>query len=60
MIIIISCILYLFIGGLLNGLSNEQDDEINIPAILFWPIILVLWIGDEVGQFLRKEFKKLK
>ena len=54
---IISITAYLFIGGLLNGLYNEPDEEMNFPSIFFWPIVLVLWLGDEFGQFVRRRFK---
>jgi len=47
---------YLFIGGVLHGLYNEPDEEMNFPFILFWPILLILWIGDEFGQYISKKF----
>jgi hypothetical protein len=54
---IISFFTYLFIGGLLNGLVNEPDEEMQFAAIMFWPVALMIWLGDEFGQFVRRVFK---
>jgi len=58
MIFIISCIIYLFIGGILNGLISDSDDDANFTAAIFWPIVVSLWIGDEFGKFIKKLMKK--
>jgi membrane protease YdiL (CAAX protease family) len=56
-IYIISLAAYVFVGGLLNGLTNEPDEEPAMLGLLFWPLIIIIWLGDEFGRFLRKIFK---
>ena len=58
-IYIITFATYLFIGGLLNGLINEPDEEPEIAGLLFWPLIIIIWLGDEFGKFLRRLFREL-
>ena len=53
---LISITTYLFIGGFINGLYSEPDEEMNFAATFFWPIVLVLWLGDELGKFIRSRF----
>jgi hypothetical protein len=50
---------YFFIGGVLNGIFfSDREDEDSLVAVFVWPVIVFIWLGDELGYFIKKRFNK--
>jgi hypothetical protein len=49
---------YFFIGGMLNGILSDRNDDDMLVAVFVWPVIVFIWLGDELGNFIKNRFKK--
>ena len=55
--ILIFCIgsIYLLIGGIIHGLLYGDEKE-EYAGVFFWPLVIIIWIGDEIGKKIKKIF----
>ncbi len=57
MIYLIILAAYIVIGGLLHGIFRSEETKDNYTAAFVWPIVVLLSIGEWIGERIKKIFK---